>query len=56
MHRYRTLIVLGSLVLLPLIAAVVAARYLLPGDDRPALAQSGGPAPRRRHNCALPAR
>ena len=33
MQRYRTLILLGLLVMLPLIAAVAAARFLLPGDE-----------------------
>ena len=33
MQRYRTLILLGLLVVVPLIAAVAAARFLLPGDD-----------------------
>ena len=40
MHRSRILILLGLLVVLPLIAAVVAARFLLPENDvAPVLAQ-----------------
>ena len=45
MHRSRTLILLGLLVVLPVIAAVVAARFLLPDDDVPPVLGRTQPQP-----------